>query len=89
MKRQAKRGGEVGANGAQYAGGQFINTVAENPKGTASTRPIFLPRGLTVEQRARTIAAIGKLELNMATVDADAVPYHAAEIRRLRAQLTA
>lgn len=33
MKRQAKAGGEYGANGEFYKGGAFINTVPENPKG--------------------------------------------------------
>lgn len=32
-KRQAKAGGERGANGEWYPGGAFINTVPENPKG--------------------------------------------------------
>ncbi len=32
-KRQAKAGGELGANGEFYKGGAFINTVPENPKG--------------------------------------------------------
>lgn len=29
---RAKQGGEYGANGEFYKGGQFLNTVAENPK---------------------------------------------------------
>lgn len=33
-KRQAVKGGETGANGEWYKGGAFINTVAENPKGS-------------------------------------------------------
>lgn len=32
IKVRAKKGGEFGANGEWYKGGQFINTVAENPK---------------------------------------------------------
>lgn len=38
-KRQAKKGGEYGANGDFYQGGQFINTVEQNPKGSGSSRP--------------------------------------------------
>lgn len=34
-KKQANKGGEFGANGEWYKGGEFINTVAENSKGTA------------------------------------------------------
>jgi len=30
--RQARRGGEFGANGEWYESGKFINTVPENPK---------------------------------------------------------
>jgi hypothetical protein len=29
---RAIKGGQVGANGEHYKGGQFINTIAENPK---------------------------------------------------------
>jgi len=36
--RQAKAGGEYGANGEWYPGGAFINTVPENPKGKAKSR---------------------------------------------------
>ena len=36
MIKRAKVGGEIGANGAAYKGGQFINTVADNPKGEAA-----------------------------------------------------
>jgi len=38
MAHQAKKGGEYGANGEFYAGGQFVNSIAKNPKGTAATR---------------------------------------------------
>lgn len=37
MKTRAKTGGELGANGEFYKGGQFINTVPENPKKEGST----------------------------------------------------
>lgn len=37
-KRQAKAGGELGANGEFYKGGAFINTVPENPKGNKITK---------------------------------------------------
>ena len=35
MTIQAKKGGELGANGEYYKGGQWINTVEENPKGSS------------------------------------------------------
>jgi hypothetical protein len=38
MTRQAAKGGEVGANGEFYAGGRFVNTIAENPK-IAGSKP--------------------------------------------------
>lgn len=38
MSRRAKKGGEIGANGEFYKGGQFINTIAENSKGQAKKR---------------------------------------------------
>ncbi len=38
-KRRARAGGELGANREFYRGGQFVNTVPENPKGTARSRP--------------------------------------------------
>lgn len=40
MTRQAKAGGERGANGEWYEGGKFINSIPENPKreGSAPAR---------------------------------------------------
>ncbi len=35
MAHNAKSGGEYGANGEFYAGGQFVNTIAENDKRAA------------------------------------------------------
>lgn len=37
-KKQATKGGEYGANGEFYKGGAFINTVAENPKGSTKSK---------------------------------------------------
>ena len=34
MSKRAQQGGEYGANGAWYTGGRFLNTIAENPKGS-------------------------------------------------------
>ena len=36
--KRAKQGGELGANGEHYKGGQFINTVEENPKKQGSNK---------------------------------------------------
>lgn len=36
-KKQAKKGGELGANGEWYKGGSFINTIPENPKNHQKT----------------------------------------------------
>jgi hypothetical protein len=38
MGHNAKSGGEYGANGEFYRGGQFVNTVAENAKRDAAAR---------------------------------------------------
>jgi hypothetical protein len=39
MAVRAKQGGEVAPNGSFYKGGQFINTIAANPKQSAISRP--------------------------------------------------
>ncbi len=44
MHKQAKRGGEIGANGEYYPGGAFINTVPENPKGSAKPKLVKAAR---------------------------------------------
>ena len=36
--KQARKGGEYGANGEFYKGGRFINTVKENPKREGSQK---------------------------------------------------
>lgn len=38
MAHQAKKGGEYGANGEWYKGGQFVNTIAGNEKRTGSRK---------------------------------------------------
>lgn len=38
MKRQAKKGGEIGANGEHYKGGQFIATSEKTIKGSKSSK---------------------------------------------------
>jgi len=38
MAHHAKVGGEIGANGASYKGGQFVNTIPENAKRSAADR---------------------------------------------------
>ena len=38
MAHHAKAGGEIGANGEFYTGGQFVNTVPENAKRSAADR---------------------------------------------------
>lgn len=35
---RAKQGGEFGANGEWYKGGQFLNTIEKNPKKQGSSR---------------------------------------------------
>ena len=38
MAHHAKVGGEIGANGEAYKGGQFVNTIPENEKRSAAER---------------------------------------------------
>ena len=38
MTKRAKQGGELGANGEHYKGGQFINTIEENSKKQGSPK---------------------------------------------------
>lgn len=38
MTKRAKQGGELGANGEHYKGGQFINTIEDNPKKQGSSK---------------------------------------------------
>lgn len=38
MAHHAKVGGEIGANGEAYKGGQFVNTIPENAKRAAADR---------------------------------------------------
>lgn len=66
--KQAKAGGEYGANGSFYKGGTFINTVAENAKGSAK-QPIArrAARPLTEEQIARTRVCIARHEATLAS----------------------
>ena len=47
MTKQAKVGGEFGANGEWYDGGKFINTIPENQKKEGSTKR--KPRKVQVE----------------------------------------
>lgn len=54
-KRQARAGGEQGANGEWYQGGEFINTVAANPKGQAKVRKVATRR----QEIERGVWAVG------------------------------
>jgi len=47
MAKHAKAGGEIGANGESYKGGQFINTIAENAK-VEGSKPVK-PRKVQIE----------------------------------------
>ncbi len=86
--KQAKAGGEYGANGSFYRGGTFINTVAANEKGSAKKQIArSAPRPLTDEQRARTIAAIAATEAQIARGEGN--EYVASYLRSLQRQLAA
>lgn len=45
---RATKGGQIGANGEFYKGGQFLNTVKENPKGQAKKK-VKKPRKVQIE----------------------------------------
>lgn len=44
MAHNAKTGGELGANGEFYAGGQFVNTIAANDKRAAREAAKYMAR---------------------------------------------
>lgn len=58
---RAKVGGEFGANGEWYDGGRFINTVANNPKGSA--RKFTVSRKQEVEPFKWEVSTEGKMSI--------------------------
>lgn len=62
MAYHAKVGGEIGANGAHYKGGQFVNTIPENDKRDAAAsrkRAAYMKRRQQVSVAADSGACSG------------------------------
>lgn len=63
MTIKAKKGGEFGANGEFYKGGQWLNTVEENPKSS------------TIGRQANKVKKIEVAPYVWQEVEASKVPY--------------
>ena len=86
-KRQAKAGGEVGANGSFYSGGKFINTVPENRKGDGGAHGAVPSRPMPEWMRLRTLDCIARHEATLASGQINGEWLSEEEIRGITAEL--